>query len=138
MSAYVDSSAVLRVVLGQPGALMPTDALAAGVTSELTRVECLRALDRLRRRGVLDAVQASAALGALESVSAGLSVIDLDKLVLSRAAMPFGVPVGTLDAIHLASALLWRERNGPLEVFATHDAELALAARFAGFEIVGA
>jgi predicted nucleic acid-binding protein len=138
VSAYVDSSAVLRVVLGQPGALAPSEVLAAGVTSELTRVECLRALDRLRRRNVLDAAQATTALEALDSVSAGLSVIDLDKLVLARAALPFGVPVGTLDAIHLATALLWRERNGPLEVFATHDAELALAARFAGFEIVGA
>ena len=30
-------------------------------------------------------------------------------------------PHGTLDALHLATALIWRERMGPLSVVATHD-----------------
>jgi predicted nucleic acid-binding protein len=137
VSAYVDSSAVLRVVLGQPGAIAPSESVRQGVTSALTRVECLRTIERLRTRHAMPAERVTGFLDALDSVSAGLAEIDLDRTVLARAGMSFGVPVGTLDAIHLASALLWRERNGPLEVFATHDEELALAARAAGFLILG-
>ena len=47
-AAYLDSSVVLRVVLGQPdnlAALLPD---LEPFTSALTQVECLRALDRLR------------------------------------------------------------------------------------------
>jgi len=46
------------------------------------------------------------------------------------------VPIGTLDAIHLATALLWRERAGTLEM-ATHDAALGAAARAFGFHVRG-
>jgi hypothetical protein len=44
---------------------------------------------------------------------------------------------GTLDALHLATALVWRDRMGPLAVMATHDTALGLAARAFGFEVVG-
>jgi hypothetical protein len=46
-------------------------------------------------------------------------------------------PVKTLDALHLASALLWRERRSPDLIFATHDPQQARAARALGFECVG-
>ncbi len=37
--------------------------------------------------------------------------------------------VGSLDAIHLVSAMLVRERHDPNVVFATHDRQNAVAAR---------
>jgi hypothetical protein len=43
----------------------------------------------------------------------------------------------TLDAIHLASALLLRERRGFALVFATRDPQQARSARAPGFECVG-
>jgi hypothetical protein len=45
--------------------------------------------------------------------------------------------VKTLDALHLASAMLLRERHGLTLVFATHDPQQARAARGLGFECVG-
>jgi hypothetical protein len=45
--------------------------------------------------------------------------------------------VRTLDTLHLASALMIRERYEALR-FATHDRELATAAHALGFEVVGA
>lgn len=45
--------------------------------------------------------------------------------------------IGTLDAIHLASALLFRERRNAPVLFATHDRRQATAARARGFECVG-
>jgi len=46
--------------------------------------------------------------------------------------------LGTLDAIHLASALLWRETTAEDLVMATHDRALGLAALAHGLRVVGA
>jgi hypothetical protein len=47
------------------------------------------------------------------------------------------MPLGTLDGVHLATALIWRDRIGPLSMMATHDAALGLAARAFGFDVRG-
>ena len=52
----------------------------------------------------------------------------LDRLVLRRAAGPFSTPIGTLDAIHLATAQLWMERRNQELTLLTHDRQLAIAA----------
>jgi hypothetical protein len=46
-------------------------------------------------------------------------------------------PLGTLDAIHLATAEMWREAKGKELLVATHDQALALAARASGFRVAG-
>ncbi len=56
--------------------------------------------------------------------------------VLHRAAEPFPTLIGSLDALHLASALLVREQFDDL-TFATHDQSLGLAARSMGFAVEG-
>jgi len=65
-----------------------------------------------------------------------LALIPIDARVLERAADPFPTTLGSLDAIHLASALLVRNRFEDLSL-ATHDDELAIAARAAGFRVHG-
>jgi hypothetical protein len=45
--------------------------------------------------------------------------------------------LGTLDAIHLATALLWRDQARISITMETHDAALALAARAHGLPVVG-
>jgi hypothetical protein len=57
--------------------------------------------------------------------------------VLSRASEPLPTPLATTDAVHLATALIWRDRLGSALVMATHDAALGLAARTFGFEVRG-
>lgn len=57
--------------------------------------------------------------------------------VLRRAGDPFPLPLGTLDALHLATALLVRDRRGGEVVVATHDAQLAAAARAVGLDTIG-
>ena len=66
-----------------------------------------------------------------------MDLVLLQRSVLSRASEPLPVPLGTLDALHLATALLWREQTGKDLVMATHDASLALAARAFGMETLG-
>jgi predicted nucleic acid-binding protein len=62
-------------------------------------------------------------------------LIVLDSRVLERAADPFPTALGTLDALHLASALLARREIPDLR-FTTHDRELATAARAIGFDVL--
>jgi hypothetical protein len=55
-----------------------------------------------------------------------------------RAGGPLGAPLRSLDAIHLASALRWREENPEEQLtFTTHDERLARAAQMHGFTVVG-
>jgi hypothetical protein len=56
--------------------------------------------------------------------------------VLARAADPFPTDLGSLDAIHLATALELRHEF-PTLTFATHDRQLAIAALAMGFEVLG-
>jgi len=63
--------------------------------------------------------------------------VEIDSAVLDRAAQPMPTEIGTLDAIHLATALLWRDMMGADLVMATHDQALATAARAYGMAVVG-
>lgn len=58
-------------------------------------------------------------------------------VVLERAAQPMPTELETLDALHLATAVLWREASDSDLVMATHDIALGLAARAHGFPVVG-
>lgn len=137
MIAYVDSSVLLRLVLRQPRALKEWSSVEEGVTSALTQVECLRTLDRLRVvERIPDealATRRQAIFGLLDT----LAVVDVAGVILDRAAQPLPTALGTLDAIHLATAQLWRERTAVELTMATHDAALATAARSLGMPIVG-
>lgn len=138
MIAYIDSSVVLRFLLGQAGKLREWKAIRTGVTSALMEVECLRTLDRLRLRGEVDeGVLAARREKLYELLAARVEVVELTRPVLKRAAQRFPTTLGTLDAIHLATALLWRDVEGDELVMATHDQGLARAARACGLGVVG-
>jgi predicted nucleic acid-binding protein len=135
--AYIDTSALLRIVLREPGALEELRTYDGLVSSELIAVESARTIDRLRLQGALTAAEAAA---RLRTVNEWLEAIDLVLLrtpVLSRASEPMPMPLGTLDALHLATALIWRDRMGSLPTMATHDTALGLAARAFGFDVQG-
>jgi predicted nucleic acid-binding protein len=136
LNVYVDSSVLLRVVLGEPGRLRIWPRITGAVGSELVRLECLRTIDRARVRLRLEdeavADQRAAALEAIDT----LSLVPIGPRILERAAEPFPTMLGCLDAIHLASALLVREAFDDLSL-ATHDQELAIAARAVGFRVHG-
>jgi hypothetical protein len=114
--AYLGTSALLRLVLREPGAL-----------DDLRACEALLSLEEGASRRVV--------------VSEWLEAVDLVLLqrpILARASDPFPTALGTLDGIHLATALVWSDRMRQTLVMATHDGGLALAARSFGMEVVGA
>ena len=86
MIAYLDSSVLLRVVLGQRNALKEWGRVTQGIASTLAEVECLRTLDRLRlAQGFADemiAEQREAVYRLLEA----MEIVEITHPVLSRAA----------------------------------------------------
>src|SRR5262249_49528905 len=137
VSIYIDTSALLRIVLREPGALDDLWSADALVSSELIAVESLRTLDRLRVQGVLTFVEAADRRSLVSRWLEGIDLVLLRESVLNRAAEPLPTPLGTLDALHLATALVWRDRMQDLSVMATHDSALGLAARSFGFDVRG-
>jgi predicted nucleic acid-binding protein len=135
MKPYIDTSVVVRRLLKQPGAFERWRGPETPVTSELVEVEALRTLDRLHVQGRLDDGDFAERISALHAMIGSFECVPLTRAVLQGAGRPFPTAVGTLDAIHLATALLWiEERDEPL-TFLTHDAQQALAARACGLEV---
>ena len=137
MIAYVDASVLLRVALGQPDALPEWRQIRQGVSSALVTTESLRTLDRLRLRVNLADREVAKRRATILALIASLELVDIDAVVLDRAAQPMPTELGTLDAIHLATALLWKEMTGVNLVMATHDAALATGAEAHGLPVVG-
>lgn len=137
MIAYIDTSALLRIVLREPGALDDLRSYEMLVSSELIAVESPRTIDRLRLQGSLTTEESAARVRAVNDWLEAIDLVLLRPPVLSRAGEPMPMPLGTLDALHLATALIWRDRMGPLPTMATHDTALGLAAQVFGFEVRG-
>ena len=123
---YLDSSALVKRVIHEP----ESDALEAFLARRSLLVSC-----RLVRTEVPRAVLPSgldAVVRARTAVAALHHVIELDDLLLDRAAA-LGPPVlRTLDAIHLAAALDLLPAGG--EVL-TYDRRMQEAARGLGFTV---
>jgi len=133
MRIYVDSSVVLRYILNDDPALGTAASSDAVGSSDLLVIECQRVLQRERMAGHLDDRQYSEAAVLLEEVLDRLTLIEMGPAVKRRAAGPFPTVIGTLDAIHLASAILWQETEPRADFrILTQDRQLALCARSMG------
>lgn len=138
MIVYADASVVLRVVLGSPDRLAGWPQVDEVVASELLRTECRRSLHRLRASNRIDDAILVEATEAAQRLWSEARLVAVNSAVLFRAGDPFPTPLGTLDAIHLATALLWERDSGqPVDAFLTHDVELGRAARTMGLRVLG-
>ncbi len=135
MIAYADSSVLLRVILRQPNRLKQWKAIETGVASALVEVECLRTLDRLR--AAISDEDLAVRRETVFRLTEEMEIVEPTFAVLNRAAQPLPIPLGTLDAIHLATAMMWREVRDEEIVMATHDQALGTAARASGLHVIG-
>jgi hypothetical protein len=125
MSAlYAESSAVLRWLLGHPDGQAIQHTLASAdsvVTSTLTGEEVARTVRRLTALGQISAGDRDRVLGAYAAAAGHWKIHAITDAVLTRAGEPFPVePVRSLDAIHLATALLYN-REAALAGVLTSD-----------------
>jgi len=107
------------------------------VTSDLAVVECRRAVERYRHRGDLTDEGTVMCLEVLAEMLDSFDVMEMNPQILRRASERLPTELATLDAIHLASALLYRDERGAAPALATHDAALARAARLMGLRVIG-
>lgn len=138
MIVYLDSSIVLRPLLSQGKSLKEWGNWQAAYSSEILALEVRRVIDRLRLEGALNDRAVAQAQHGLTQIERTIRFIYITRMVLRRAAMPMATVVKSLDAIHIASALLFQERRREALLFATHDVQQAVAARAMGFEVTGA
>lgn len=122
--AYVDSSALVKLVgheresVALRGRIADLDL----VSSALARVEVVRAV---RRSGVTPGNDPGEVLSRT-------SLVGIDDEVLDLAGRLDPGGLRSLDAIHLATAILVAE---DLDLFVTYDRQLAAAAERAGFPV---
>jgi predicted nucleic acid-binding protein len=121
-AVYLDSSAIVKLVVREPDTDALLRYLAAGhlrVTSALARVEVVRAVRRHGRSAV------ARARDLLDS----LNLLVLDDALLDRAATIAADDLRSLDAIHIASAQLLDDE---LRALVTYDDRMLDAARALG------
>lgn len=136
MIAYVDSSVLLRIVLNQPDSLPEWEKIRFSVSSELLRTESHRTLDRLWHSNELNDDEYREKRLGVEAILGRFELVPLNSNILSVAEEPLPVPLATLDALHLATALIVRS-TGQQFTFATHDKMLARAAREMALQVIG-
>jgi predicted nucleic acid-binding protein len=123
---YLDTSALGRVLLGEPDApavLRELGAFELRVASRLLRVE-------LRRLALREGLLADA-----DQLLRGVALLAVDDDVLTAAETVTPSSVATLDAIHLATALRLAA-SGQLDAVMTYDARLADGAREHGLAVL--
>lgn len=137
MIAYIDTSVILRPLLGK-GKALDWRQWNSAYSSEILGLEARRVLDRLRLESALDDTGVAGAHQELARIERHIGIVLLTRSVLQRATLAMPTIVKTLDAIHLTSALMLRESKGGRLTFATHDLQQAVAANALGFEVIGA
>lgn len=137
MIAYIDSSVLLRKLFGEPHPLEEWPAIEEAYTSRVLLVEVGRVIDRCRLAGLIDDEEVAQLHLEARQVLRSIDVVGLTEPILVRAGGAMPTSLGTLDAVHLATVL---ELAATLErppVLATHDAQLARAARASGLGVAG-
>ena len=139
MTLYAESSAVLSWLLGEPlgNAVRLSLQQAEGVfASDLTLIECDRTLRRLAATGQLEIADATATRVRLESAATAWVIHRITPAVVERSRSAFPAePIRSLDAIQLATALIFREIKPDLRVLSVGRRVRENAAAL-GFEVV--
>ncbi len=137
MIAFVDTSVLLRKLLGEPHPLREWKLIAVGYASRLLRAELGRTIDRYRLQGKLDDAHVASLHEEAHAVLRSFSSVVVSEQILERASQPMPTVIGTLDAIHLVSAMEVRSQLKKDVIFATHDEQLSIAARAMNFRVIG-
>lgn len=137
MIAYVDSSVLLRFILDQPDKLSGLLEIERRMSSLVAELECLRAVESARSRGQLDIDEYVDRRRIVYAQLRRMHLLPVLPSVLRRAGEPYPLLVKSLDAIHLASALILRDREAQDLVFATHDRRLGRLAAIMDLPVIG-
>ena len=136
MTVYVDTSVVLRILLREPNPVKIWGQWNKAYSSALWRVEALRTVDRLRLTHEISDSEVAELVREIKITHETFAIHPVTNQIFQRASETFPTVVGTLDAIHLATALSIREIEN-IDYLLTHDSQLATTARSLGFDVMG-
>ena len=111
MVAYLDSSVVLRYILQGDSAIRHALECETVLSSELLEIECKRVLQRCRLTGGLSDLTYLIAIKRLDALLAGVGLVSFSTPIKRRAMDAFPVVIKTLDALHLATAIVLSQRE---------------------------
>ena len=136
MIVYVDTSVALRILFREPNPVGIWGKWDKAYSSALWRVEAMRTIDRLRLTHEINDIEVANLVRDVQLTHETFAIHPVTERIFQRASETFPTVVGTLDAIHLATALAIREIEN-LDYLLTHDSQLGTAARSVGFEVTG-
>lgn len=138
MSLYAESSAVLAWLLGEGSGATVRAMLESAdmvIASDLTLVECERVLIRASALGEMSEATAGTRRSVLNVAAARWHIAHLGRDIIERARRPFPAePIRTLDALHLATALITRAAVADLELLSL-DSRIRAAAIALGLPV---
>ena len=136
MIVYLDASALVKRYVAEPGSAQVEaligEARAIG-TAVVSRAEVAAALAKAARVGLVTREAAKKAFEAFNADWEHLIRLQLGEPLAARAAsLAWDHGLRGYDAVHLATALLWREMLGESVTVATYDRELWRASQASG------
>jgi len=137
--AYFDTSVLVKCYVAEHGTPEAVSLIGRhGVlSSTLAPIELASALRSLEVRGGLTRRQRERALARFRADRSHWTLLLPDSSVLARAEALVGTePVKTLDALHLASALVLQAEMNVRSPFITADMQQRRAAEALGLEVV--
>ncbi len=136
--AYVDASVLVKRYVREMGSAEAGRLTSAHevVTSRLARVEIISALYARHRSGALPTRSLATALERCDDERRWWTLVELAPVVLSRAEDVIKrTPTRAADAIHIASALFFKEATGTDVLFLTSDTRQRSSAEAAGLRV---
>ena len=108
------------------------------LTSDLTLLECQRAIIRLVSLGEITEAEAADNEARLRQTATYWTLLAIDRDLVERASHPFPVePIRTLDVLHLASALVARTAVPEIALLSL-DHRVRTCAHALGFQLLPA
>jgi hypothetical protein len=139
VNLYAESSAVLGWLLDENSAADVRRSLAAAeviIASDFTLIECDRVILRAAALGELTEAEAADRRAHLTAAASQWQILRVAPEIVERARQPFpGEPIRTLDAIHLASALVARTAIAGLKLLSLDD-RVRKAGKKLGLDII--
>ena len=133
MIVYLDSTFVIRQLLGVGKAPAFWGKWEKAYASTLMRTECFRAANLLRLNGKIDDAGRARIGSWIDPVCSTPTQVPVSESIVRRAADAFPVAVGTIQAIHLATLQELEATHGVKCELASADDGLGLAAKARGF-----
>src|SRR5689334_428619 len=134
--AYFDSSVLVKRYVNEHGSILARGLLRRFrvVSCVLTPLEGLSACARLRALGELNESAFNAVIARIGTDRRQWELVDLNTPVLTRAEEVLQrTQLRTLDALHVASALVFADRSSAALPFVTADERQSDAAQQMGF-----